>query len=181
MATPCHLELEREAEERPDQHDAAQHRDALGAGRDGNGADDVCGNQEFEAEKDRAAQAPPEKLIGTAVFLPNPSNRQEDSEYGTTCDDGDTDGIDRLADSLDDLHDRHAVMVSPTSQLSGRHAGGGRVDHLLAAIAGPRDYGVDTLMPDASTHSSTRDQRQHRIVERARPSLTGSARGLAHP
>src|SRR5262249_3065144 len=80
-------------------------------------------------EQDRAAQAPTEELIGTTAVLPNPSNRQEDGEDGTACDDPDTDGIDRLADSLDDLDDRHAVMVSPTPQLSGRHAGGGGVDH----------------------------------------------------
>src|SRR6478736_2777271 len=52
---PCagHLQLEREAEEGADQHDAGQHCDALSGRCDRDGADDVCGDQEFEAEKYR--------------------------------------------------------------------------------------------------------------------------------
>jgi len=115
--------LEREAEEGADQHDAGQHCDALSARRDGDSSDDVCGDQEFETEKDRAAQPPPEEIIGTSALTTIPSNRHHDGEERTTCDYGDTDRIDRRAGSLDDPVERHGVIVSPTSRCLRRHAG----------------------------------------------------------
>ncbi len=40
----------------------------------------------------------------------DPAYRHEDGEYRTACDDGHTDGIDRRADSLDDLDEDTAVV-----------------------------------------------------------------------
>jgi hypothetical protein len=95
-----------------------EHCNALTAWRDGDRSDDVCGDQELEAEKYRAAQPPSKEFVGAATVLAtNPCNRHEDGEYRTACDYGDTDRIDRRAGGLDDLDERHGVIVSPTPQL----------------------------------------------------------------
>lgn len=134
----CHLQLERKAEESADQHDAAKYQNALSRRCDGDGSDDVCGDQEFETEKYRAAQPPPEEIVG-AVLTATLSKGHEDSEYRTTRDYGDTDRVYRRAGCLDDLDERHDVIVSPTPRLSRRHAVARRV-HVSPECARPLGY-----------------------------------------
>ena len=53
--------MQRPAEEGPDQHDAAQYRDAAGVRGSPRRSDDVGGDQELQTEQDQAAEPFPER------------------------------------------------------------------------------------------------------------------------
>ena len=50
------FQLHGDAQECSNEDDNAQDRDAFQGGGDGYGADDVCGNQKFQTEEQRAAE-----------------------------------------------------------------------------------------------------------------------------
>ena len=66
-AAPGHdaveLDIEREAEERPNQHDEAERGRVLERLVDGDGEDDVGDDQHFEAEEDRPAHVVAERRV----------------------------------------------------------------------------------------------------------------------
>jgi hypothetical protein len=75
---PLQLDLQREAEERPDEDDEAEHDDLLEGGVGADRAQDVGGDQQLQAEDDRAPQPTPEAVIdGAAAAGPLPERQAE--------------------------------------------------------------------------------------------------------
>ncbi len=78
---PVDLHFEREAQERPDQHDPCKDEQALDRWLDRDRVDDVSGDEKFESEKDGTAKAGSEvghegpTRVGS-LRQPNQENRQ---------------------------------------------------------------------------------------------------------
>ncbi len=106
---PVEFDLEREAKERPDEHDHRQDAEAAKCRRHRDSPNDVCGDDKFQAEEDCSSQC-----------LSTPAVRRESSRAaghvtgGRISDAHDdhknTGAVDRLPDVLDDLAKAHCSL-----------------------------------------------------------------------
>jgi hypothetical protein len=130
--SPFELDLERHAQERSDNNNDRQHPDALEGGGDRHGADDVGGDQHFEAEKNR----PPDSLaISPIHLLPlrpaslEAPNEEDGRECDASDDSPDARPVERFPDAFDVLLEvrvrDHRVSESyPVGSAATRHPGG---------------------------------------------------------
>ena len=61
------LHFQREAQEGSNEHDPTQHCDAAQVGPDGDGADDVGGDQQLQAEQDRPAELLAKRAVDLGI------------------------------------------------------------------------------------------------------------------
>lgn len=96
------FDFEGPAEKRTDGNDGGKHRDAGKCWLDGNGANDVAGNENFESEEDRASNAlsvGPKGILsrkGTPTFQENKGHPNKPG-----CDDENASEINAFSDEGD--------------------------------------------------------------------------------
>src|SRR5215467_2443982 len=110
------LYLQREAQEGADEDDGAEHGHADEGGLGGDGADDVGGHQQFQAEQDGLAELLAEAAVIVGLMPAEPDRGRADRDDAAQDDDGHAGGVDDLPDPLD-----HVVVVhaAPSAGLTG--------------------------------------------------------------
>jgi hypothetical protein len=103
------LDFEREAQERPDQHDDGQHADARERRRDDDGSDDVASDQKLEPEEDSLTDPVPELPVRRSEgFGPDkPSDKAKRGDRDRRNDDRDAARIDGKPDRIGGRSDIH--------------------------------------------------------------------------
>ena len=111
------FQLQREAKEGPDQHDNGQDPNAFERRSDSHGANDVGGDQEFEAQQDGPAQQLPVETVNAEVFSTRrqvtrlvPAECQRNGNQRTDDHNGHPGKVDELSDRLNDVPKIHGSL-----------------------------------------------------------------------
>jgi hypothetical protein len=91
------LGLQRERQERPDQHDQPEDQNVGQGRRYGHGPDQIRGHQDFQSEQQRAAERQPHRGVRMSRTRAAPrDNREDDGPYDADDEHGRTEGLEAL-------------------------------------------------------------------------------------
>ena len=115
-----HLDVQREAQEGPDQDDQPERRRALERLVDGDGQDDVGDDQDLEPEQDGAPQVVAQGGVGDPpVALDEVVDVDDKADEGTEQQDDDAGDLERVLRDIEDLFEFHGSIVAHSPV--GRH------------------------------------------------------------